>query len=335
LGQVEGGRHAAGAPQCTALKNLYNASMRARLTCLFALLLFSACTPAGGQAPGAGTPRAYLTPTRTPTRTVIPALTEIVLPTPTPTIHVVVLGDTLGDIADRYGVTLEALLAANPGVQPTALTVGMELVIPIGSSLPAEPTPTPAPVMVRQAQCWDETGGGLWCFALLENGLSEALENIAAQFSLLDEDGQVIAEQIAYAPLNLLPPGGAMPLGVHFAAPAPAPAGVRLQVLTAIRLLPGDVRYLPVMLENTLVQLGTGGQSARVSGRVMLTVLDGSAAVLWVLAVAYDRAGNLVGFRRWEAGAPLAGGESLDFDFLVSSVGPAIERVDFLVEARP
>ena len=126
-----------------------------------------------------------------------------------------------------------------------------------------------------------------------------------------------------------------MPLGAHFTAPVDPQALLRVQVLTAIRLLPGETRYLPVMLENTLVSVDSGGRSAQVSGRAMLTVLDGGADTLWVLAVAYDASGALVGFRRWEAGAPLAGGESTDFDFLLSSMGPGIARVEFLAEARP
>jgi hypothetical protein len=57
--------------------------------------------------------------------------------------------------------------------------------------------------------------------------------------------------------------------------------------------------------------------------------------LIWVLAVAYDKNGQLVGFQRWEAGEPLVAGESLPFNFLVSSMGPAIDRVEFLTEARP
>jgi murein DD-endopeptidase MepM/ murein hydrolase activator NlpD len=39
-------------------------------------------------------------------------------------------GDTLFEIARRFGVTLEALLAVNPGLAPDALAVGQQLVIP-------------------------------------------------------------------------------------------------------------------------------------------------------------------------------------------------------------
>ncbi len=307
--------------------------MRRLFLCLTCALFLAACT--GETTPDLAPAAPYRTTTPSQTPTLIPALTEILLPTPTVVIYTVVLGDTLGAIADRFGVSLEALLAANPGILPTALTVGTQLVIPTDSAQPSEPTPSPAPVPVRQAHCWPETTGGLWCFALVQNEYAEMLENLSAQFTLLDENGDELASQIAYAPLNILPPGASMPLGVHFPAPVGAQPALRVQVLTAIRLLPGDARYLPVMLENTLVSVGAGGHSAQVSGRVMLTTLDGLANTLWVLAVAYDEAGSLVGFRRWEAGTPLAGGESVTFEFLVSSMGPEISRVEFLTEARP
>ena len=44
--------------------------------------------------------------------------------------YVVVKGDTLGKIAKKNGVTLKALEAANPDVDPTKLKVGQKLTIP-------------------------------------------------------------------------------------------------------------------------------------------------------------------------------------------------------------
>jgi hypothetical protein len=106
-------------------------------------------------------------------------------------------------------------------------------------------------------------------------------------------------------------------------------------LLTAIRLLPGDTRYLPAVTQNTLVETDWSGRTARVAGQVLLTSSAGTANTLWVLAAGYDAGGNVIALRRWEAAAPLSAGGSLPFELTLSSVGPAIERVEFLVEARP
>jgi LysM repeat protein len=74
-------------------------------------------------------------PTTAPT-----AAPDVVLPTPT--VYVVKLGDTLGSIAQRFEVTLEALMAANDITNPNVLSVGQSLIIPVAGSVP--PTAEPA-----------------------------------------------------------------------------------------------------------------------------------------------------------------------------------------------
>ena len=59
--------------------------------------------------------------------------------------YVVVHGDTLGKIAKSHGVTLSALKAANPGVEPTKLKVGQKLTIPAGGTAPAAAGVSTAP----------------------------------------------------------------------------------------------------------------------------------------------------------------------------------------------
>ncbi len=101
-------------------------------------------------------------------------------------------------------------------------------------------------------------------------------------------------------------------------------------MLTAIRLLPGDVRYLPVNVENTLVTLDSSGRTAQGTGQVLLTG-SGTAKTTWVLGIAYDADGDVVGVRRWESTLVLSSKSPISFDFLVSSVGPPIDKVEFLV----
>ena len=308
--------------------------MRRCCACLSLLFIFAACGQKTEATPNLATAAPYHTAAPTQSPSLIPGQTEISLPTPTIFTYTIVQGDTLTSIAQRTGVSLEALLNANPGVSPTALTVGTKLVIPAGSQATGEPTPTPASLPVRQAHCWPETTGGLWCFALVQNDYVETLENLSAQFALLDSSGQELVSQVVYGLLDILPTGASMPLAAHFTSPVRGYAAVHVQVLTAIRLLPGDTRYLPVRLENTLVSVEASGRTAEAAGRVLLTGTI-TANTLWVLATAYDAAGNVVGVRRWESEAALMANTPGSFEFLVSSVGPGITRVEFLAEARP
>jgi LysM repeat protein len=47
--------------------------------------------------------------------------------TPGAAYYVVVSGDTLGSIAQKYNTTVDGLTTLNPGIDPTALTVGQKI----------------------------------------------------------------------------------------------------------------------------------------------------------------------------------------------------------------
>jgi LysM repeat protein len=319
---------------------MYNHAMRRSLlpVLMFVIILLSACQSVDGnpvpvQVPGDLQP--YTTMTPSPTAQVTLQVAETALPTSTPLVHKVAAGETLGDIAIKYGIDLETLQAANPGVNPSALSIGQELRIPNGpDDISREPSPTPEPVTVSQVACYPTIEGGMWCFALVRNDFPDTLEDLSAQITLTGADGRVLASQAAIPPLNILPPGQSLPLTAFF-PDVSADAQPRLQLLTAIRLLPGDERYLPVSLQNTLTEVDWRGQSAQVSGKVVLAGDSKAANQIWLAAVAYDVAGNVVGVRRWESTAKLGAGESLPFSFEVSSLGAPIERVDLVAEARP
>jgi uncharacterized protein YkwD len=57
-------------------------------------------------------------------------------------------GDTLFSLAAKYGSTVDDILAANPGLEPTALQVGQNIVIPLTApeEIPATPTPIAADI---------------------------------------------------------------------------------------------------------------------------------------------------------------------------------------------
>jgi LysM repeat protein len=90
--------------------------------------------------------------------------------------YVVQAGDTLVTIAQKFGVTLEALRAANPQiVNPNLITIGQVLNLP----RPATSAPDPASVTPTTGQ-----GGALFNY-IVQNG--DTLASIAQRFGLTQE----------------------------------------------------------------------------------------------------------------------------------------------------
>jgi LysM repeat protein len=222
------------------------------------------------------------------------------LPTPTPFVHQVEADDTLLGIAIRYGLTLDQLLAANPGIDPRFLSIGQELRIP-GPDGEAPggllPTSTPLPLPLVGTACYPTAGGRLMCLATLVNDTESPLEGLTAQITLLSPENQVLDSQLAYAPLNLLPPGARMPLSAAFDLPDEAEVRPRISLLSAFESLSADQRYPITQLEDVLEMPDSTGASWRVSGRLDLAEAadDGAAIRAGVLAMALDSAGNVVG----------------------------------------
>lgn len=282
----------------------------------------------------------YISPTPTPLITAtVPAMEPTVppLPTPTPFIYSVVAEDTLLGIAVRYNITLNELLAANPGVDPRFLSIGSELVIPTGEgeSIPsALPSPTPAVSVDGNPDCYLTSSRGLWCFWLVENDQGLALENLTAVINLFNSSGELVGNQTALSPLNIVKTGEAIPLMVYFQPPVPNWAVVQAQLLTALSVSAESDRYLDTKTENLKVVISPSGLAGRISGTIQLEV-DKPASLIWVAAVAYDEQGRVVGVRRWENEEALEARGSIVFDLEVFSLGPTIARVETLVEARP
>ncbi len=316
------------------MKSLWRRAVELSLAALLIAGL-AACAPSASGAVASPTATVSLMIYQTPTPTEATELLRGTLeqPSPTPYIYVVVKNDTFFSIAVHFNISLQALEAANPNVNARFLIPGTQLLIPFGDQISlASPFPTLTPVAAQTGapQCYSTAAGELWCFLLVVNDGAQTMENVSGVIQLVSANGELLANLEAIAPLDVLPAGSGMPLVAFVTDPPENWQSARGQILTGFWLADGDEHYLEIGAVNFDWTPDADGArlAAHIQGHADLTG-DKTAQSVWVLAVAYDAGGQVVGVRRWESSG------DLNFDFWVYSLGPMISDVQVLVEARP
>jgi LysM repeat protein len=139
--------------------------------------------------------------------------------------YVVVKGDTLAKIAKKNGVTLKALKAANPGVDPTKLKVGQKLSVPASAAA--------APEVSTGASGGGETytvksGDSLMKIAKTHGTTVKAIEsenNLTTTKIKVGQKLKIPAKAEASTPAAPVPSTPAVPPQGTAPAPANAPSG--------------------------------------------------------------------------------------------------------------
>ena len=272
-------------------------------------------------------PTATLSPTPILTSTAVPALAS-----PTPYIHKVKAGETLIGIAYLYEVSFDKLIAANPNLNPSQLSIGTEIIIPGGEGTiqGGLPTPTPVQVVLSDPICYPTNPGGLWCFTVATNNQESALENISARINLHNNQGEIAASETAVSALDILYPGESLPLGVYFPPPSPEPYLALSQLLTSLPADRAGSRPEIILKE---ISYREEQRRAIIQGEITLPPGSGdNGGIVWVLITAYDQQGTVIGYRKWISGESLQPGQSVNFLSQVYSLGPAIAEVDTKAE---
>ena len=294
------------------------------------------------------TPLPSLTPTESPTL----APTNTQTPTPAPVIWTVGKGDELMAIAFYYGITLDELLAANPSVTPNWMSVGTVLQIPVTPTPLPTATATPTPTNTAQIlqtqtatpsgplelqgepSCYLNPLGELNCLGLIKNQGEETLENPSVSFKIASPESDYESELVVFAPLNLLQPGSSLPVLASFPAPVPEAYVIQAEIDYWLPTMPDDDRYADTEVTSSKIRVSEDQMIAYVDGKISMDSAYREIASLWLLAVAFDQDGNPVGFRRWEAALPIDNVEAIAFNTIVYSLGPGIDRVELMAEAR-
>lgn len=173
------------------------------------------------------TPRPTLTPRPTPTN----APPTVIAPrearaTATPVTYKVQEGDTLIPIANKFGISVQDLLAANTNLDATRLQIGQVLVIPSGPRPAAQPgqllpSPTPSPYQIRGLNVYRTAAGSLECLGEVFNPGPNALTSVQLQITLLDKNNLALLQSAFYVALEVVPPNAASPFRVLFTDPPP------------------------------------------------------------------------------------------------------------------
>lgn len=260
---------------------------------------------------------------RTPAPTFTPA------PTPTPIIHIVEPGDTLLDIANRYGITLDALQTVNGVLRPETLQIGQSLIIPSVSgsqTIPNQsglllPTPVPLPVILQGAALYESPAGSIWVLGELLNPNETALENAQVKVTLLDASGAELLSGNAFTALDVIAPRSASPFGVLFATP---PLNVASFEATAIRAEASNepgARYMPIAIVEEAH--GLDGLQFQVSG-ILANQGSRNAIEVSVVLTTYDAEDRVTGYRQQIVGdGTLSAGATLEFSASIAPFGSA------------
>ncbi len=145
------------------------------------------------------------------TMAVIPTNLPVIVPPPvesTTTEYTVVAGDTLGKIAKAHGISLKALEAANPNVQPTRMKIGDKIMIPAST----------APVATSAMDTTASTGASGEIYKVKSG---DTLTKIARQFGVsvkaIESENNLSTTKIKVGQKLKIP------AKAEAAAPAPAP----------------------------------------------------------------------------------------------------------------
>ena len=294
---------------------------------LIVAILLVACssrtttTPIAPTATLRGLPTATASPvfpTALPTDT--PAPTSTLMPTAAPIAYVIQKGDTLIGIAVEYNVSLEAIEAANPGIDPGNLQLGQTVFVPApeGGAPSAAVASTPLPVNVGVFTCAPTPVASLICYGEFVNTTSEPITNLSARVTLLNPDNTTGDSVVVYAPLDLIPPGSAVPLAAVFAnGNQRAAAGT---VLTADSGAALADRYAVLVVSDVAGGESSGGFTlgGTVTNVAAVTVKD-----IVVVGTVYNSAGAVIGYRKIALIEPLAASASAQFSITLPGVASA------------
>ncbi|MGB2897435.1 MAG: LysM domain-containing protein [Anaerolineales bacterium] len=271
------------------------------------------------------------TPTLKPVSSLTPIGTPIPAgPTPTPFVHIIQQGETLLEIASRYGVQFDNIILANPEIDPNLLRIGEKIRIPGPEGEPLDillPTPTPIPVHVKTSGCYESPSLTFVCLISASNAEEFMVTGVSAQIALHDLEGQILDNQIVYAPINQIPSGQEIPMIAIFDHRPPGYSGFLVELLSAVQVA-GLTDELPAIDGfETRTIYKAGNRLAEVSGKFSITFHEGEEFLVRIVGVAMDALGEPIGMNIWEELVSSSNNEDIEYKLSIFSLGPEIADI--------
>ena len=276
------------------------------------------------------------TPSSKPVSSLTPIGTPIsVGPTPTPFVHIIQQGETLLEIAFRYGVQFDDIVLVNPEIDPNLLRIGEEIRIPGPGGEPVDillPTPTPIPVHLKPLDCYESPSVTFVCMISIINTAEFVVGGVSAHIALHDRDGQILDNQIVYALLNNIPIGQEIPMVAIFDRRPSKYSGFHVELLSAVQVpdLLDGLPAIDVLETRTIYQ--AENRLVEVSGRLSITSSEGDEFLVRIVGVALDTKGEPIGMNVWEERVYSANNEDIEYRISIFSLGPEIADISILPE---
>ncbi len=203
------------------------------------------------------------------------------------------------NISIQFNRSTEAIQEANGIIDPRFLQIGQQIIIPPPqTSLDAPPTatPTPFPLEVEAITFQETRQGTLWFLGQVSNPGQAPLTEVVLEAALFDADGVLLAREAAFAQLDVVQPGQAVPFAILFKTP---PGDFAQYHVTAVAGVPlsEQARYYFDLEAFDLQGKPEGAATYRLKGQLRNRG-EADAEAIRLVAVAYDKDNKVLAQRQ-------------------------------------